>query len=268
MVAWDWWVYQWGPGGSIANYGCQEDLTQYINNYTKGLVLIDGGGVKHWSIRADYIKRYPGINGFQYFPRNLVSDFSPALIVDPHPYWSNTLEPYGSHVAFQDGFGSNTWCSTRVMSGFDNPYVYYVRNQVDVTSGVLNSPGTWQLVSGNLDPWAPRAQFGPFSGGGANSYTVNSWGFGDAQGVDIVPDTTLMTPLGPAVGWRVNCQLPGNSSGPGGNLQTFLGVNWVSPILGSKTLPRIKPLSGAYSLSGKVVTDPLKVLQMLRSKNK
>ena len=141
-------------------------------------------------------------------------------------------------------------------------------NPIDGASGVAIPPRTWQLVNGNLDPWAPRAQFGSLGGGGATSYTVNGWGFGDSQGVDIVPDTTLMTPLGTAVGWRVNCQLPGNSSGPGGNLQTFLGVNWVSPILGSKTLPRIKPLSGAYSLSGKVVTDPLKVLQMLRSKNK
>jgi len=258
MIAWDWWVFQWGPNGSIANYGCQEDTSQYINNYTKGLVLIDGNQVKHYSIRAN-------LTGVPAFPRNLVCDFSPALIMDPHPYWSWSIEPYGYQTSFQDSFGSNVWCSNQGTYVWDNKYVYYVRNSKDVTSGVINPPGSWQLVSGNLDPWAPRAQFGPLSGGG-NSYSVNNWGFGDNQGVDIVPDTTLMTPLGPAVGWRVNCQLPGSSNGPGGNFQTFIGVNWVSPTGSKRSYYTYTNLSGEYKNRKSEVVNPLKVLEILRAK--
>ncbi len=193
---------------------------------------------------------------FRYFMRNLQCDFSPHLILDPHPVWAvwfntefsfNNLPSsvYGSHPWFDN---PDVPDSNNTPLSPDNWNLYYnpgggggsgARPASAVYDGTLNPPGTWWNAPGSpgssfLYPGIPTAQFGPFGTGGPTFYSTDSWGMGDSQGLDVAPDTGWH-------GFRFNCQVEEN--GVWGNLQSFLTVNGFDPgsALKGYKLPKAKP---------------------------
>ncbi|MFQ5503808.1 MAG: hypothetical protein ACE5F1_03305 [Planctomycetota bacterium] len=158
---------------------------------------------------------------WEHFMRNLECDFSPFLLPELHPFWGTWPVPL-----FYDIFGSNPWFhhDHSLALSCDNRYLYY--NPAEgyaVLYGTINPPGSYLFnpTTGYLT--GTPVQFGPFGSGGASTYSVNTWGFGDTGGTDLIPET------GNWQGVRFTCQVFVNGV-PKDNLQTLLGVNGVLPV--------------------------------------
>jgi len=226
----DWWRFLWRFRAYLVNGGipnlekpCPNWVSmKYIyynnpNDPTSGTLYMVG---EYDPLSSIYSFRGLLVTAYNLppFPGNLVTDISPHLIKDIHPDWGA--------VAFSDGFACNPWFFEANYPQYDNPFMYYTRDNSDITVGVLNPPETWQDIYGwylryvKKDSNGVPLLFDP-SNQGRSTFQVGSWGFGDFNGgFDPVPYTTQD---GYARGWRVNCQLPY----PGGwNLQSFLGINW------------------------------------------
>jgi len=188
------------------------------------------------------------------FMRNLECDFSPHLWPDPHPAWGVAYEvQYG----FTDIYGAMPWYWSPnpdpvAAFPFDNAYVFYnpapgyPQHQTNFTSasfgvqhtqvivGLVNSPGSALDPTGAfLSAMYPVGQLGPWSpcSTGPN-YATNAWGLGDSGFgcPDIAPIAGFGQPQW--LGHRYNAQLiTGLESPPESNLQTFLTVNGVPPLL-------------------------------------
>ncbi|PIE21913.1 MAG: hypothetical protein CSA62_15105 [Planctomycetota bacterium] len=172
------------------------------------------------------------------FMRNLRCDFSPHPLFDPHPLWPEAIRNRLSSSNPLDQYACNPWVrdARRLLPNnmlnptLDNEYLYFVPGQTPPNvAGHLNPPGTYfndPTVWGNSLLWAdwPTALFGPWGGGGNPNFTTDSWGVGDIDGVDTVPERPFWN------GVRYNNQVyfgpHGNPAVPQmSNLQTFLGVN-------------------------------------------
>ncbi len=218
-----WWAHvQGAPDGALGT------------NYTAGVP-----NSRRAQLRNDFSKPL--------FMRSLECDVSPHLLADPPSLWPLGFQPLQGQA--NDIYAANPWWwhdAPAVGPAFrhDNGAVYdnvngtwnahglnnVIRNPfgmlfTTVVSGTLNPPGSGITPTGSgtlyLHPAYPVGLFvsiSPCQGGGAQTYTTDLWGLGDA-GVSC-PD--LVPTLPDERGLRANFQLFGATGWR--NLQTLLST--------------------------------------------
>jgi hypothetical protein len=213
-----WWPHVQNGPATDANDG----------NYTK--LLLPPASDRWYLINA-----LSSATNYNSIGRALQCDFSPNLLPDLHPYWGGVMQLY---LPNPDVYGSSPWHERSVpppgppaYTTRDNPTLFhnvggtvhstpsglFGYTMTGVQDATLNPPACYPGTNTWLIP--PTAQFGPWSPcTGGNSYTIGTWGYGDAQPgcPDVIPPYSGLD----ALGIRFNCEVAELWS----NLQSFLVV--------------------------------------------